>query len=1088
MGISAPQSTGNRTGTVRLVKVPTLDGTNIPCVIPAVLFSGDVLAYGDFPYGTHTDDLLIVAPRLPLEYEDVRGCFTICAENEYDEINARITIGSYTDTIVCTPSSLIPYTSKSIVGSSSNEEVAPNTPGADVTWVGGGLNISKYEKIDASTKTVEIRGSTYLPRMGGAAGTSSEKAWIGGGHTVQNVVELFVYATDLLTTGDRSNLTVSRSYLAAVNDSRYCWYWGGIDSAGVVGILDKLDKANDTVGAIFRLDEWPRCRFDAEFIYNAAYSFGGQVGVYGKDWVRYFEPSNDTVIHSAVDLPLNIYDHSVVRHLDHLCILYKTVVYNFDPTTDTFDLVSTDLPSYSQADAHILGEEILLTGGTEWSTAEGNGSSSNRVGTYNPTTNTYVDEVDYLNYRRYNHWSCGYTSSTRIVSSQVKSFFLSTERDFEDISLHIPSCNATSTIPFEVKIGERVESEVKLIAIKPTGCFHTEAFETAYNVDNSNILWKFNYNCDLPTMIGNMPSNSSRPAALTTGQKGWLIGGSGRTLTALNYTDDTLTSLIGYTDDLCESACTINKTDKGLVFGGTRYTQAFNMSLVITDAIREWSFSTDTLSNLSTTTSKKITRAASSRYSDANGYILGGSITEVHDLTDEIEKVSMETGTCSILVAALPAVTDMNQAIHDLEANIITSAGHKLDTSTETTSGLTAWPLVHGESFFTQSSTAKFIGGTVEREEDDNIDGLIKIGATENHWPYLYDHVTGTLSVCDAAIVPGFFNQPSMCPYNYCSPILESRVTVNCFLEATGAYRTWIRAIAEIPYTYTGLSAIIHDVYETGGTEKICVYTAFDQDVKECITKGSDSLYTTRDSICHISVEHNEDDINCLSIAIDRQESTIPTIMVWDQLKSTRAAVATMPNFYTGYNNVNCSLLIGGKISTRRCYIPPVYSANWDLFMNEGTLDLLIGKELGSGDFVEVLNKMVKGSGGTLNWDIISQDIEDKFGNSDFIYSIDESTGVIANEGVLVKPGESMQIINLLIRLSGTDMWVTNREGERFFLNVSKEYDIHRVGNVPITGNIMVVKLKLIEPLITGELSFEFRSARSVCHLKLMSM
>jgi hypothetical protein len=188
------------------------------------------------------------------------------------------------------------------------------------------------------------------------------------------------------------------------------------------------------------------------------------------------------------------------------------------------------------------------------------------------------------------------------------------------------------------------------------------------------------------------------------------------------------------------------------------------------------------------------------------------------------------------------------------------------------------------------------------------------------------------------------------------------------------------------------------------------------------------------------------------------------------------------------WSDTFCSLLIGGEITTRRCFIPPAYETNWNIYRAEAPLSLLLDKVLGIGDQIEIFNKLIKSEGQVIDIEPILQEIDNLFGNEDFIYSLDDNTGVIANEGVLLKTGQNMQIINLLVRLSGTDMWVSNKENERFFLNYSTQHDIHGIGHLPITGNIMYIQIQLLEPLVSGSLGFEFKSVHSNCLLQLMSI
>ena len=1084
--VTAPVIIGERYSFRRTCIVPSLVDSDIKCKL--VINGSDTRnCISPIPRGTHIADLNIIAPRIPIPLLSDRGCYLNATIREESNVQCRVAFSTYNQLDISS-GSIDPFTLRYSTFSSGYEEIQNPIVKDDFVWIGGGLQISKYERVDSTTYITESRGNTFYPRMGGSPGTSSEQGWIGGGSVTQNIVELLIYSNDMITTGNRTSLSTARSYLASCNNSNHIWYWSGLDSNGLTGLTDKLDKSNDTIAADLRTSDLTRCRFKASFAYNYAYSIGGQVGAYGKDWIRYFSPGNDTVINSSTAYTFEIFDYAMSSYENRLYIFHHNNAYLFDPSTSVNIVKNNELDSYTQFDAHILGNKILLSGGTTWSESSGTGSRTDRLAIYDPINDTYTVENG-MNYRRHNHWSCGYTSQVNSASDQVRSSYNSIGLKISDIQSKFERCSADNTLSCISAVGTRHDNDLNTIVFRQSGCIYTDKFELGFAVDINNILWKFTYNCDLPMMLGSMPTSSSRIAALSNSQTGFMLGGSGRSLALINYSTDTATKESLVTDDICESPCSIinHSFDYGYVFGGTRYIEAYNNSLVITDTIREFDFDTNTLSNLSIKTPNKITRAAASRCSDSFGYILGGSITEMHEVTDQIIRVDINSGLCSNISTILPMKADLHQAIVDIDGNIITSNGFKLDYTTETISSVGVWPSVYGESLLTQSANTLLIGGTTDRVEKENIKGLVTVGNIKNNYVYKYDQVTTIIEACSQAISTSFFNQPACFAYSYCSPLREARTTKNCIINAIGTYQTLIDTIVEFTYTYTDCSSFIHIVYDKGEDTKTCIYTSFGTDLLSATTKGKETYSHGKNCFIHLAVEHHDNDRGALLSAIDRIESDITANMIWEQLQSTLKAITLFPDFLTIWNDVNCSLLIGGKISTRRCFIPDTYKANWDLFRNLGSIEIL-NKEVLTGDLIEILHKIIKSDNTSLDFDNILQNVDDNFNNSDFIYSVDDSRGVIADEGVLIKVGSNMQIINLLIRLSGTDMWVSNDADEKFFIDYSEQYVIEGIGHIPITGNIMYIRLQLVEPLINDSISFEFKSVYSKCLLKLVPM
>ncbi len=1085
-GIGSPVSTGLRTSDIRRFFLSVSTYSDINVSLKGMIDSDTLNGIIPSPYDEIHDELTVDVPHLPLEYTNSIGCITISGDPYDDTIDSMLVVGIYGDKAAWCYS-LDPYTSVPLRTLPRNTTVQPYVYPDDVVWVGGGLHIQKYEKIDSANMTPEVRGETYFTRMGGAAGTSSEKSWIGGGSTSQNIVELFTYATDTITTGDRSNLSNARSYLSASNDSRYCWYWGGIDNYGVVGTLDRLDKANDTSDALLRKDDLPRCRFNLEFSYSIAYGLGGQVGASDKDWTRYFDPSNDTIVNSSTSLISPMSDYSSATNRDSIYIfLHKDVDY-FDPSTHIYTTIRSDLPGYTQSDAHVLGDTILLTGGTTWTEENGAGAAQARSGVYDPVTDIFTDH-NLLNYDRHNHWSQGYSSNANIAASNRNSIAEYMGTEASEINISTVSTSADDQLNACYISGVRYTYDIPMVLYQTSACTYMDTFESSYNVDSSNNLWRFQYNCDAPIFIESLNYHNSRFTSMSTGQQGWMAGGSSKSILSLSYNAETIVDTGLTTDDVCESATHISNTSKGWVLGGVDYEHTFISYLVITDAIRIWDYFNDTWTTLSETLNSVKCRAAGVRGRADTGYIIGGSTTIFHALSDEIEKMDMTTDICTILPSTLIGAVDLHQAVINKDQNIVVSNGDIIDTMTDTPTRYSWDHILYGESFFSQSSNAKMIGGSAERVESPTTPGTISIGNTTNQYQRTYDHITNTWAVCPLPILSVFFESSPMYPYSFCGPLIELNSNLNVILSARGEYATWVSVKVEIPYVYTDSLGYIHESYQTVEDTRTGIYTAFDQSVISGISLGQDTYYTTRNSIIHISVEHWEEDRDGIVPAIDTPISTIDVRVLLEQLSSTTTGFIQFPNFYTVSSDTNCSLLIGGEITTRRCYIPPTYEVNWDLSLVEADLDLLINKELSVGTFNDILSKLVKGTGNQINWEAVLQDVSLKFGDSDFIYALDTQKGVIADEGVLIKTGYNMQIVNFLVRLSGTDMWVSNEEGNKFFLNCYQEYEIDGILNVPIVSNIMILSIKLPEPLTTGVLSFKFESVRSSCHLKLIAM
>jgi len=141
-------------------------------------------------------------------------------------------------------------------------------------WFGGGYNnnpgftnpliFSTVDRITyaTDTATASVRGplSQVVYRQG-AAGNSTN-GWFGGGGAspgpVTSVPPLstvlrITYATDTATASVRGPLSLARQVLAAVGNSDYGWFGGGMEvTTAVVSTVDRITYATDTATASVR--------------------------------------------------------------------------------------------------------------------------------------------------------------------------------------------------------------------------------------------------------------------------------------------------------------------------------------------------------------------------------------------------------------------------------------------------------------------------------------------------------------------------------------------------------------------------------------------------------------------------------------------------------------------------------------------------------------------------------------------------------------------------------------------------------------------------------------------------------------------
>jgi len=1014
----------------------------------------------------------------PVEYSNSIPCSLDCADPYFNDRPVKIALRTWIE-LNSLVVAMDPMTDRSVYTLSSNTSVHLSSANPDSVWIGGGLNVASIERMDASTLVAYTRGTTFLPRMGSATVTSSDMAWIAGGHDIQNIVELLIYDTDTVVTGDRTDLSQNRSYMASANNSTYGWYWGGASPNGLVGTLDRLDKSNDTAAALYRSDDWPRNRFDAEFLYGDAYGFGGQVGVQDRNWIRSFNPTSDTGFVTRTSLPLGMSNTTTCPGIDDASIIIfnKSNMYTYSDTTGV-EVVISDLPNLDQYRSHTLGGQDLISGGTNASFI-----NTDRIGIVDQYTSVHTN-LPGLNYNRHNHWMAGRSTVADVASINIKSYLPAIGTENSTTIASSIGASAGSSLLSRLLVGERLYGSVDCICTAALSCSYTSAFESSWFQAADGSVWRSEHNSSHPVEVA-AATPSSRAAGLSTGQTGYMLGGSASKIETLNYADETTTIRPGDTDQLCESAIPISSVEKHFLVGGCQYSDSSSYGLPITNKVRSWDITTYILTVGTTSTVRNITRAAASRIINGIGYILGGSINSIHSPTDEIELIDSSTDILSSSVSLLPTVTDLHQAITRSDDNIVTSNGVFIDTTTGSVSQLSNWPIRFGESMTTQSSNGLLIGGCSDRIEDPVVHGQV-YGAQPTKTIYTYDAFTDILTA-GVDLVPIFFDVSSMYPYSYCSPLSSLISDRSAMVSAAqGSYRTWLTAEVIRDYTFTDRPSLLHEVYDSGYSELICLLSSYGTEKIDALAICADTIATAIPVNIHHSVEHHYTDRSIHTPAVDTGSSDLTCYIVYDQLKTDLNIIVTRPSWNTYGSARMCQLYIGGHVTSRRCYIPAIFSANWDLFAGEGLATLLSG-EIGSGDLVEIWNKLVRSGETTIDSDRILDLINGRFGNSDFIYSIDRNMGVAANEGVLIVPGSGIQIIRLVIRLSGTDMWVSNSGDQRFFLTCAESYEIDGIRNVPITSNMMLVTIKLTEPL-KGETSFKFESARSSCHLRLIGM
>ena len=1065
------------------IVVPTANTHDLYCSI-VLLGSGDVSNFSPVPYGTHTNDVLIDAPRIPLAYDHDLLATSIGADPYNSDRVVQTVVGDKTGRLCVTEAKDVTF-DKSAISTSYVLSTTTSFIDNDRTWFGGGYQINKYEKLDI-THTLSIVGDTFYPRMGGAAGSSSEFAWIGGGSTTDNIVEYFIFDNDTITTGDRSNLSSARSYLSAASDSSYVWYFCGIDSNGVVGTVDRLDKLNDVVAAQFRVNDWPRSQLTSDFIHTNIYAIGGQVGSYYKNFISALDPSNDTVIVHDTPLPTVMAGHSSAEQVGELFIFFKKNYYRFNPTTDLLDIIGELSVYHRQSAASTLGHTIIISGGTGYDDQAGDLGSIDQLALFDPTTYGYEMMPVSMTYKRYNHWSFSESNQTTNASESLRCSFAANGEYGDQRTINLPTTSSEYSLPSIIHLtGGREIHDLLCGLVTQSGCVYGPHFEQAYIINTQNILWKFDFTCRVPSNLGQPASAGARQASISTGYLGYYIGGSAHDTTIINYSTDT-TRIEGslVTDDVSESSSImiLSDTDKCLMLGGTNYNESWNNRLAITDKIRNIDLSNYTIGYSTIVLPKETTRS-----SYVNGYIFGGSTTADHLLDDQIIAIDIATDVPTVSATVLPMPDDLSNAIVDVQSNIVISSGVTFDPSTETIVSPRVWPAFFGEAFFRGRSVALYWGGYSERGESD-IKGKVYASGTYNNTAYIYDQNTTVLSACSLVQPVASFNLQGNCAYEYCIPEVEGIDFKYSITTGQARIPSDIDTIVVRDYTYADRLSLVPDSYDEVSSDVVCTYTAFGSELRLSLAVSANNIETDRKLTIPIAVEHYDSDRASELPAVNTVVTDRNMSFAVEQLRSDRSTLAIFPSFYTYLSTIVGTLTVGGSITSRRATIPAAHSVAWSLSRDVGILPILINKDIATGSFIEIINKLVKGDDSLYDIDLVLGEIEKQFGDADFIFSLEENKGVAADQSVLIKTGQNIQVVHLLMRLTGTRMWVSNAEGGEFVIDCGQKYPIYGIGEVPIIGRIMYLKLILPEVLSSGHLTFEFKSPHSSCLLKLLSM
>lgn len=937
-------------------------------------------------------------------------------------------------------------------------------------WSGGGPGINAFEKFDISTETWATRGASLYPRGGAASATASDEAWIGGGSTTSNIVEHLSYTTDTLTLDDRTDLSVARSYLVAASDSNYCWYIGGASSAGLTGIVDRLDKSNDVLPAIYRCADRPRMKAAGDVSGPSIVVLGGQVGTDIKGWVSVLDPSIDTVVYMSADMYMPLMDHCCINdHDTNIAIQHGAHIYDFDLTRN-MQVVLNDAPYYTSARSYKSGDSVIVTGGV-------NGTiKSSRTTIYDWISRT-LDASMAMYFDRYNHWMAGPATSLDNGSMTVNGLFSSVENYGANRQATCLAVSADSSIQCMSESADTVYSDMNCIYAVPEGCTYSSLCDYMWVLGSAGNIWRLSYASTYSNVTYAGPNSRSCGASSST--EGHIFGGVNNSIDKLNYSTSTLSGLPVGTDTECESSSALSCLSHIKVLNGCEYTGEY---IPISSRYRSFDRSTETLVDVSSSLDS-CCRACAIRSLEGTGYLLGGTNIQ-NDLSANIRVINTDADTVSYSANTLTIPFDLLASFATSYGSHILTDGSSFDPSSELCTAPTiAWPTLYGASCGTESSDALIIGGSVDRI-DGTLVGTVIPGEL-NHHIYKYDQHSDTLVTGVSDFSADLFEGPMMHTYEMCSPLARVVSDLSCLSYAMGTRVSYVVTEVKKDYTYTDTICEVRDCVDTGMSTLNVIYDAYESSLLACRTSSIDTLASAKACYCHYSVLNYTSDLPIVSAAIDMQATELAVWSPAEQLMSTVTSIAYLPNFGT-YSTVRaCSLYIGGEISTRRCSIGAVASAKWSLEMSVPEL-ILLSKSTESGDLLEILHKLVRDGNTTKTVSEIFSSVSAAFGNENFIYSIDHSRGVRASEGTLIIPGGRIQILRLAIRLSGANMWISNRQGKKFYISCSKDY-IGDGGMVymPISGNIMILSLKLAEPM-SSAMTFDFRTSGGSATMQLI--
>ena len=179
------------------------------------------------------------------------------------------------------------------------------TGNSNYGWFGAGYSDSpintKYSTIDRidfsnDSATASVRGPLSSVRQRLAAIGNSNYGWFGGGlaPSTTATVERIDFSNDSSTASPRGPLSLARAYLAATGNSNYGWFGGG--DPGPVATVDRIDFSNDSSTASPR-GPLSLARYLLAATGNSNYGwFGGGVSISRVDRIDF---SNDSATASS---------------------------------------------------------------------------------------------------------------------------------------------------------------------------------------------------------------------------------------------------------------------------------------------------------------------------------------------------------------------------------------------------------------------------------------------------------------------------------------------------------------------------------------------------------------------------------------------------------------------------------------------------------------------------------------------------------------------------------------------------------------------------------------------------------------------